>query len=225
MCPKVSAAHRSAVRERILSATEKLVARTGISGTSMDDIVDESGLSKGAIYGHFPSKEELLLSLQDRQIDTQLTAVLRGFVPDDSTEARIRKLLLAFFSSPGITNRAGLRLNLELLAASLRIPALRSRIDLRYAKSLAAISDLIEDGVREGEFRSGLDPRDVAATLLAVLDGVSMERAFTSRADIPWEGIQSALPTMLFDGIRTARPASGNSPRSGTPRRTRGVDA
>ncbi|SDT17063.1 TetR/AcrR family transcriptional regulator [Microterricola viridarii] len=60
--PKVSEEHRISRRKEILNAAVVLFARNGFDGTSMADIIAESGLSAGAIYGHFKSKADLVQS-------------------------------------------------------------------------------------------------------------------------------------------------------------------
>ena len=81
MSPKVTQEYRQAVRDKIIDAAETLFSRNGYYDTSMDEIVRESGLSKGAIYGHFKSKEELFVALQDRQLEVQLDQLRSTFAP------------------------------------------------------------------------------------------------------------------------------------------------
>lgn len=58
--PKVSEEHKAARRQQITRAALRLFARSGFAATSMADIIEESGLSAGAIYGHYKSKDELI---------------------------------------------------------------------------------------------------------------------------------------------------------------------
>ncbi len=79
--PKVTEAHRESRRRQIAQAALRCFARTGFQATSMADIIDESGLSAGAIYGHYASKEEL--------VRLTISEVLDGrFL--DVAEARLR---------------------------------------------------------------------------------------------------------------------------------------
>ncbi|WP_394940640.1 TetR/AcrR family transcriptional regulator [Psychromicrobium sp. YIM B11713] len=59
--PKVSEQYRKDRRRQIVSAVLNCFARKGIKATSINDIIVESGLSAGAIYGHFSNKDELVL--------------------------------------------------------------------------------------------------------------------------------------------------------------------
>jgi len=84
--PKVSEEHRQARRREIAQAALRCFARSGFQQTSMADIIAESGLSAGAIYGHYKSKEEL--------VELAVTNVLdSGFV--EVAEARDRDPLPA----------------------------------------------------------------------------------------------------------------------------------
>ncbi|MCL6643180.1 MAG: TetR/AcrR family transcriptional regulator, partial [Candidatus Bipolaricaulota bacterium] len=56
-------------RERILEAAEKLFAEKGFHETAMDEIVRTAKVSKGGVYFHFPSKEELFFALLDKLAD------------------------------------------------------------------------------------------------------------------------------------------------------------
>ena len=56
-------------RERILDAAEKLFAEKGFHETAMDEIVQVAKVSKGGVYFHFPSKEQLFFALLDKLAD------------------------------------------------------------------------------------------------------------------------------------------------------------
>jgi AcrR family transcriptional regulator len=63
--PKVSASHVAARREQIIEAAKALFAERGFSRTTMADVVAASGLSTGAVYHYFPSKDQLVLAAVD----------------------------------------------------------------------------------------------------------------------------------------------------------------
>src|SRR5437868_9170575 len=71
--PKISPARERQRRDQILTAAMACFARQGYHATSMDDVVRESGLSVGAIYSYFPSKEELFLAISDDRSEQTLT--------------------------------------------------------------------------------------------------------------------------------------------------------
>src|SRR6266496_1923487 len=70
--PKISPAHEQHRRDQILAAATACFARQGYHATSMDDVVRESGLSVGAIYTYFSSKEDLFVALADARSEQSL---------------------------------------------------------------------------------------------------------------------------------------------------------
>lgn len=64
--PKVSEEHRVARREQIVHAALRCVAREGFHKTTMADVIAESGLSAGAVYGYFKGKDVLIEALASR---------------------------------------------------------------------------------------------------------------------------------------------------------------
>ncbi|WP_271175376.1 TetR/AcrR family transcriptional regulator [Leifsonia poae] len=73
--PKVSDAHRESRRHEIAQAALRCFARTGFQATSMADIIAESGLSAGAIYGHYKSKDELVQLAISEVLDARFLEV------------------------------------------------------------------------------------------------------------------------------------------------------
>ena len=66
--PKVSEEHAAARREQILSAAQRCFARKGFHNTSMNDVFAEAGLSAGAVYSYFKSKDEIIVAMSDRAV-------------------------------------------------------------------------------------------------------------------------------------------------------------
>lgn len=61
--PRVTAEHRAARRDQILTAAVRCVAREGFHKTTMAHVIEESGLSAGAVYGYFKGKNELIRAI------------------------------------------------------------------------------------------------------------------------------------------------------------------
>jgi len=69
--PKVTEEYRAARRQEIAHAALRCFVRKGFQGTSMADIIAESGLSAGAIYGHYKSKDELVQLAASEVLETR----------------------------------------------------------------------------------------------------------------------------------------------------------
>ena len=89
-----SIAPKEAVKDAILDATDRLLARFGYRKMTVEDIAAEAGIGKGSIYLHFSSKEEVVLSHIDRIVD-RLRERLKEIARSDATAAeRLRLMLL-----------------------------------------------------------------------------------------------------------------------------------
>lgn len=104
--PRISEARKAAQRARIVDALLEAVAEKGIADTSMADVIERSGLSAGAIYGYFPSKDDILVAaarevvsdranvfaqLADRDPvppPAQVVREMAGSLPDVARDAR-----------------------------------------------------------------------------------------------------------------------------------------
>lgn len=71
--PKVTEQHRTARRNQIVDAALRCFSISGFQRTSMADIIAESGLSAGAIYGHFAGKQQLTLAVAQRILGNRMT--------------------------------------------------------------------------------------------------------------------------------------------------------
>ncbi len=200
MTPKVTSLYKQEVREKILNAAESLFSRGGYYDTSMDQIVLESGLSKGAIYGYFNSKEELFLALQDRELSSTLTRVKAAFAPSDSAKSKLRKAAAIAFSSLVGKSRDECRMHLEFGVAAPRISSLMTMQDNRYEAAHSLVAEIISEGIRAGEFRKDLDVDRAASVLIAVVDGLALHWATTTR-DFDWKKLENEVSSIVMQGI------------------------
>ena len=76
--PKVTDAHRAARRDEILDAAQRVFARKGYRGSSIAAIIDESGLSAGAIYSYFGGKQELFHAVVERTLAVRTPQIAAG---------------------------------------------------------------------------------------------------------------------------------------------------
>jgi AcrR family transcriptional regulator len=200
MSPKVTQEYRQAVRDKIIDAAETLFSRNGYYDTSMDEIVRESGLSKGAIYGHFKSKEELFVALQDRQLEVQLDQLRSTFAPGDTARAKLEKIVDTTFTSIIGTSKKACRINLEFDVAAPRIKPVQHRRDSRFKATQAFLAEIIKEGAERGEFRRSIDPDSAALMLLALADGLSLDWA-TTNVDFDWKALAKDAKTLVTEGL------------------------
>jgi len=82
--PRVSQQHRDARRDQILSAARRCFLRDGFHATSMQDLFGESGLSAGAVYRYFASKDDVILAIAEDNMHEVLTLINQVATADPS---------------------------------------------------------------------------------------------------------------------------------------------
>ena len=200
MAPKVTQQYKKEARERILSAAEKLFSSKGYYDTSIDEIVAESKLSKGAIYGYFESKEDLFVALQDKQLDESITVLTSTFAPEDSARTKLEKVIGTAFGSMVSASKKSCRISLEFNVAAPRIKSVQRRRDERFKALHHFLVEIIREGVEKGEFRRDVDPDSTALILLAMADGLSLDWA-TTNLDFGWKALTEQVKKMVMEGL------------------------
>lgn len=161
-------APKEAVRDAILDATDRLLARFGYRKMTVEDIATEAGIGKGTIYLHFSSKEEVVLSHIDRIVDRlkqqHLVVIARSEI---TAPERIRQMLLArvLFRFDSIQHYTQ---SLNDLLAALR-PALLARRAKYFEEEAQIFASVLAEGRVSGEFEF----EDELATARALLEATN----------------------------------------------------
>ena len=201
MTPRLTQEDYNAVHEKILNAAEKLFAKKGYNGTSMNDIVKASGQSKGAIYNHFESKERLFLSLLEKQTILGLNQLKDSFDPKDTTVDKLKKVLdLTMVNSCDCPSEVG-RMQIEFMIAASRIKSLTADMKNRYQTIHMFIRELFEEGIRKGEFRSDIDSESLTSLLYATLEGLGLHYSTLGIA-FDSQRLKEVLLKVVFEGIQ-----------------------
>jgi AcrR family transcriptional regulator len=199
MSPKITQEQKRIVEDRIFNAAESLFMKKGFKDTSMDDIVRESNMSKGAIYGHFSSKEELILAIYERQILLSLNQ-LKEIFPKNATSKNKLKAFTNIALDTCNRPKEFQRMNIEFFIEASRKEKLTSGLNRRYSTTKSLIEGLIREGIDNGEFRADINPSQLAALLFALGDGLSLHWA-TMGVDYDWEGLKATLFETVLKGI------------------------
>lgn len=200
MTPRLTQENYNEVHEKIMSAAERLFAQKGYNGTSMNDIVEASGQSKGAIYNHFKSKERLFLSLLEKQTMLGLNQLKGSFASEETAVEKLRKVLdLTMVNSCDCPSEVG-RMQIEFMIAASRIKSLTSDMKNRYNTIHAFVRELIDEGINNGEFKSEVDSESLTSLLYATLEGLGLQYA-TLGIEFDSQRLKDVLLKVVFEGI------------------------
>jgi AcrR family transcriptional regulator len=196
--PKTSAAAKEARQEQILNAAVRCFARKGYYATTVEDLVAETGLSRGALYLYFPNKEVLYLALSDRWTCGLEEAVQRQVTPHMSP-GDILQLVIEVTGDHVEADGAACRVLMEGWTLGHVLPALGEQVRRQQAQARRVFAQLLEAGIAGGELRGDLDGALHAQLLLAMVQGLMVEWHL-SPGSIDWHMV--ALETLL--GLRAA---------------------
>lgn len=158
-------------RDQILNAALALFARQGFAHTSMNDIVRESGVSKGGVYWHFQSKDALILAIFDAFFSGQEAILASVLESADSPAVRLRRLVeLAGAELEAATARFPAPLEFYTLAA--HNETLRARLGQFYAGYHEKLCLLLQAGVAEGVWPETTAVPPTAHVLISAIEGV-----------------------------------------------------
>lgn len=169
IAPKKAARDSNSVKDSILDATDRLLARFGYRKMTVEDIAAEAGIGKGTIYLHFSSKEEVVLSHIDRIVE-RLEDRLKEIAGSNATAAeRLRLMLMTrvLFRFDSVQHYTQ---SLNDLLAVLRPRVLERRA--QYFEAEAQIfAEVLTAGREAGEF-SFVESRVTAHALLQATNGL-----------------------------------------------------
>lgn len=185
--PKTSAAAKEARQEQILTAALRCFARRGYHATTIEDLVAETGLSRGALYLYFPSKEALYLALADRWTCGLEAAIQRHMTPHLSPGAALQ-LVIEVTGAHVEAEAEACRVLLEGWTVGQIIPALGDQVRRQQEQACQAFEQLLQAGVISGEFRADLPIHLHAQMLTAMVEGL-MVRWHLHPGTIPWQQV------------------------------------
>lgn len=163
-------------KRRLYDIAGRLFAQRGFSDVSIEDITDEAGVTKGAFYVHFASKDALIsLLIEDyvARADSDYKAFLES-LPDDMPRAPAM-LALAGKIADTLSNSLG-RDNMKKVYQMMLTGSAGTEAVHEYGRDLyALVQGIMEKGMERGEFTSSLSPEDLARHFVVALRGVAFE--------------------------------------------------
>ncbi|MEV4631274.1 TetR/AcrR family transcriptional regulator [Micromonospora sp. NPDC049523] len=181
--PRVSDEHLAARRQQILDAARRCFLRNGFHNTSMQDVISEAGLSVGAVYRYFKSKNELITSIAETVINSadQLFVEITKHDPPLPLVAAMDRALIFVDGQTGPDGM--LRIAIQVWAESLRDPALAEFVDEKYTGFRNHFVALAERARDAGELPSDTDSEAMGAALFGLIPGYFLQRILADGPD------------------------------------------
>jgi TetR/AcrR family transcriptional regulator, transcriptional repressor for nem operon len=169
-------------RQFIVEKTAPIFNRKGYAGTSLNDIMAATGLTKGSIYGNFINKDDVALAA----FDYNLGKVDQVILEEMRTRTTFREKLLVYtkvyenfleFPFP----EGGCPVLNTAVEADDTHPLLKQRASDAVINWKNALTKLIQKGIGNNEFRTDIDPEQAALTIIATIEGAIMITKLTGK--------------------------------------------
>jgi AcrR family transcriptional regulator len=200
--PRTDSPRRARTRERLMDAAFEVFAEQGLAATSVEQIAERAGFTRGAFYSNFSTKEELLLALMTRERE-RWVASLSERVPalfpvtsGPAIEAEIGAAVAALLAGPTDHRHAA------LIQSEFRLLALR---DAELARAFTAhMSDLedslvaiVEDAVSRAGRRLRLDAPSMVRVVVALHQDAVERSILAGTEGDPMESVHLELARLL----------------------------
>lgn len=200
-------------RNQILEAAVTVFAQQGFHESRMDDIARQAGLSKGALYLYYKSKDAIIAALL-KYLFAQESKRLQAFVEADNTRSvRERIVSLTHQLTALMKWMSAMRpIAFEFYAVAGRQKEVRLFLRDYYREYRVKLGSLIQHGIERGEFRV-VDAEAIATTLIALYEGHALLFFVDPQDDTSWAEHVDVSVQLLLEGLE--RKASSQTEASG----------
>jgi AcrR family transcriptional regulator len=181
--PRVSEAHLAARRRQILDAAGRCFVRNGFHQTSMQDVIKEAGLSVGAFYRYFRSKNELITAIASEKI-TAVTGVLDGLLaldPMPSIPEILERLLERV--DVAVVEDGTVRIAVQVWGEAVHDPEVAAVVAEIYGRVRDRAVHTAERAQAAGQIPPDADPAGIGAAFFGLVQGYILQRILLGGTD------------------------------------------
>lgn len=163
-------------RQNLLKAALVVFSRQGYNATRLEDIADEAGVTRGAIYHHFGGKAELFNTLAGEYSSSRITPVIESALKEGGSPLEMLRLLLVRVMEYVEIDTDFRAITELVLFKTGSAPELAEGMQRKIESNRALLEYLaqfVQQGIDTGEVRPDVNPMDAAIGLYGLLSGVS----------------------------------------------------
>ncbi len=168
--PRVVAGYKDQARAAIVKAAMKAFAEKGYHEATMDDVASVMGVSKGAIYPYFKSKQELF-----SEVYREGLVSFRNILQSSFTGGDVLASSRGYYSRIRKEQSLTPALKFELFSEASRNEKLRKIVSEGYQGAIEILRSFLEERKREGVIKEETDTYSLAALLVAVYEGLNVD--------------------------------------------------
>lgn len=188
--------------QRLLDAAQKLIAKKGLSATSVEDMTAAAGYSRGAFYSNFKSKSDLFIELLRRdqnEMQREFEAIFADDVPVDEIQARTREVYRQMYRDAECFMYWA---EARMLAA--RDPRFRAKLNALMNEKRDEIAGWIDYFYKRAGAAPPVSPAVLAVGFISLVEGVNLHM-LSSPASITPEAAEAVLDLFMNSVMAMAR--------------------
>jgi AcrR family transcriptional regulator len=186
-------------KSQILDAATEVFVHKGFDKARMDDIVDETGLSKGTLYWYFKSKSDIIIAILDRIFQTEFDQLeTRKAVDTSATEAIWQFTEMAIKDFTKMIHL--MPVAYEFLALAFRNKYVQKALKQYFNRYMDILVPIIQRGIDSGEF-SRVNAQEAAIAAGAIFEGTILLWVYDKSLVEPERHIRSGIK-LLLEGLR-----------------------
>jgi AcrR family transcriptional regulator len=191
---------RAQTRAALIAMGRKHFLRYGLGGAVAEQIAEDAGYSRGALYANFDDKEDLFLAVI-REEQASRTNMFRSILKDEpSSKKRLRKMRDTIADM--VTNHDWIVLRAEFEAGALRSERIRQSFVEIHRQQIHDGGDLVKDLLRSSEIISRLKPDDFIMVILNLTHGLAVTQKILG-AELSHKSTRSLIQS-LFDHLMSS---------------------
>ena len=172
MSPKVTQQYKIEIREKIIKAAIDAFSKNGFDRTRMDDVAKTADLSKGTIYLHFKSKEDLFYAICENNLAEAKQQISIMFAKKEDLVSQIERFYEVFRKK----KTANERVFFETIAESARNAELRKALYKQRLNIFETAVGWVNLQIERGFFRKNIDANAIAVGLVSLYDGLTVNK-------------------------------------------------
>jgi AcrR family transcriptional regulator len=167
---------KARTRSQLIAAAATVFARRGFMAASLDEVAEEAGLTKGAVYSNFDSKEELFQAVIDDRLNEPMLQLAQVIESTEGTSEDHAMQGARMFVDIVEKEREVFLLAFEFNIHVARHPELAPDSAARYRKQLAAVADVISEHSKKTGTQLPLPPKQMAIAAEALSQGMALQK-------------------------------------------------
>jgi TetR/AcrR family transcriptional repressor of nem operon len=171
-------------RQFIIEKTAVIFNKKGYAGTSLSDLTEATGLTKGSIYGNFEGKEEVALAVFDYN-HKRVSDRIQQLIEKETTFFDKLMVYAKVYSNTALADRGGCPILNTAIEADDTNPLLKDKAAKAVGSWRKKLAGLIDGGIAAGEFKADIDVDQSALSIIALIEGgIMIGKVTNSKANL-----------------------------------------